>query len=157
MIKVHQYEQIWIAISFAAIGLMFVALLTAGLSLGIKMPGDMGMVNPQQLNQHPPFDKPGVTEVSPGKYQVVMIARIWQFTPNKIEVPAGSEVTFKVTSADVTHGMLLENTNVNVMVVPGQITQFTVKLTKSGKYTFVCHEYCGAGHQTMTGEITVTP
>jgi cytochrome c oxidase subunit 2 len=157
MIKIHLYERIWIGISFAAIAVMFVALLAAGSSFGVNMPTDMGMVDPSKLNSTPPFDKPGVTEVSPGKYQVVMITRIWQFTPNKIELPAGAEVTFKITSADVTHGMLIENTNVNVMIVPGQVTQFTVKLEKSGKYTFVCHEYCGVGHQTMTGEITVAP
>ena len=160
MIKIHFYERLWIGISFTAVALLFVGLLLSAFSMGshsVHMPGEAGIVDPRNLKNQPPFDKPGVTEIAPGKYQVVMIARIWQFTPNKIEIPAGSEVTFKITSADVTHGILVENTNINVMIVPGQVTEFTVTLNQSGTYTFVCHEYCGASHQTMTGEIIVTP
>jgi len=154
---IHFYERIWISIAIAAIVLMFGAVAAAGFSFGVHMPGDMGMVDPAALNEDPDFSNPGVFDKGDGKYEVVMIAQTWQFNPSKISVPAGSEVTFKVTSRDVTHGLMIENTNVNVMIIPGQVSEFTVKLSKSGSFNMICHEYCGVAHQTMTGQITVTP
>jgi cytochrome c oxidase subunit II len=118
-----------------------------------------GTLDVRTVSQTAPFDKPGVTQVG-DKYQVVILAQAqptWKFIPNEVTVPVGAEVTFKITSKDVTHGFLVENTNINVMIVPGEVTQFTTRFTKPGTYQFVCHEYCGVGHQTMAGKITVTP
>jgi cytochrome c oxidase subunit II len=157
MIHVNFYERVWISIAVVAIAIMFVAVAAAGFSFGVQMPGAMGMVNPAKLGEDAVFANPGVFDKGEGKVEVVMVAQTWKFNPAKIEIPAGSEVTFKVTSRDVTHGLMVLNTNINVMVVPGQVTEFTVKLTEPGTYTFVCHEYCGVAHQTMTGEITVIP
>ena len=47
--------------------------------------------------------------------------------PNEIRIPAGSEVTFTTTSADVLHGLAIEGTRVNLMLIPGQITKFTYR------------------------------
>ena len=70
---------------------------------------------------------------------------------------SGSTVTFKIASTDVTHGFLLEGTNANIMVIPGQISIVTVKLNEPGEYLFVCHEYCGVGHHLMSGKVIVEP
>jgi cytochrome c oxidase subunit 2 len=92
-----------------------------------------------------------------------MVAQIWSFLPDRIEVPAGSEVTFHLTARDVTHGFKLEGTNVNVMVLPGQISTLKATFDKPGTYDFICHEYCGyvagstIGHHTMYGQLTVLP
>ena len=72
-------------------------------------------------------------------------------------VPAGSEVTFYITSPDVQHGFKLEGTNVNMMIIPGQVSSLTQRFDTPGDYTWVCHEYCGAGHAAMYGTVTVTP
>ncbi len=155
--EINPYERLWIGISVAAIIVMLAALTLAGFGLGVQLPGAAGRVNPRDLVNEPPFDKPGVYEMAPGKYQVIMIARTWQFNPNKIEVPVGSEVTFKITSMDVTHGMLLDGTNVNVLIVPGQISEVTHVFKKAGTFNFYCHEYCGTGHQAMFGQVIVSP
>lgn len=155
--EINPYERLWIGISVAAIIVMLAALTLAGFGLGVQLPGAAGRVNPRDLVNEPPFDKPGVYEMAPGKYQVIMIARTWQFNPNKIEVPVGSEVTFKITSMDVTHGMLLDGTNVNVLIVPGQVSEVTHVFKKAGTFNFYCHEYCGTGHQAMFGQVIVSP
>jgi cytochrome c oxidase subunit II len=157
MTTMNQYERIWMSISVAAIAVMLVVIVVAGVSLGFHMPGAAGRVDPRNLINEPPFNKPGVTEVSAGKYDVVIVASMWQFAPGEIKVKAGSDVTFHVTSRDVTHGMLVEGTNINMMIVPGQITQFTTHFEKPGTYPFMCHEYCGVGHQAMAGKIIVEP
>jgi len=154
--EINPYERLWIGISVAAIIVMLAALTLAGFGLGVQLPGANGRVNPRDLANEPPFDKPGVYELAPGKYQVIMIARTWQFNPNKIEVPIGSEVTFKITSMDVTHGMLLDGTNVNVLIVPGQVSEVTHVFKKAGTFNFYCHEYCGTGHQAMFGQVIVS-
>ena len=157
--EINSYERIWMSISVTTILVMLVLVTLAGFGFGVQMPGAAGAIDAGKVSQTAPFDKPGLTETGPGKYQVVMVAQAqpWKFTPTKIEVPAGAEVTFKVTSKDVTHGLMVENTNINVMIVPGQVTEFKLRFTKSGTYQFLCHEYCGVGHQTMAGQIIVAP
>jgi cytochrome c oxidase subunit 2 len=84
-----------------------------------------------------------------------MIARIWQFDPPSITVPAGSRVTFEVATPDVTHGFRILGTNVNVMIVPGEISRMEHRFTTPGEYEIVCYEYCGVGHQAMHGTVIV--
>ena len=147
----------WLGISVTAVVLMLVAMTIAGYSLGVQMPGVAGTIDPRHLRDEAPFDKPGVTKNADGTYQVVMIAQTWNFIPAEVKVPAGAEVNFKITSRDVSHGFLVEETNINTMIIPGQVTQFKVRFTKSGTFQFICHEYCGTGHQTMAGKIIVEP
>jgi cytochrome c oxidase subunit 2 len=64
-------------------------------------------------------------------------------------------VTFYVTSEDVVHGFSLAGTNVNTMVIPGQIGKFTVEFEETGTYGALCNEYCGAQHHQMAGEVEV--
>ena len=156
--EINRYERIWMGIAIAAVVVMLIGVTMAGYTMGVQMPGAAGTVDPRSLKSQPPFDKPGVTKTADGKYQVVILTGPnWQFYPAEITVPAGAEVTFKITSRDVSHGFLVENTNINAMVIPGQITQVTTRFTKSGTYQFVCDEYCGVSHQTMAGKIIVQP
>jgi cytochrome c oxidase subunit 2 len=57
----------------------------------------------------------------------------------------------------VIHGFKIENTNVNVMLLPGQVSKVTAHFDKPGTYVFICHEYCGIGHQAMSGKLIVEP
>jgi cytochrome c oxidase subunit 2 len=155
--EINRYERIWMSVAIAAIVLMLVGVTMAGYAMGVQMPGASGIVDPRSLKDQPPFDKPGLTDLGSGKYEAVIVAQAWKFNPLEITVPTGAEVTFKITSRDVSHGLLVENTNINTMIIPGQVTQFTVRFTKSGTFQFVCHEYCGVGHQTMAGKIIVQP
>jgi cytochrome c oxidase subunit 2 len=77
--------------------------------------------------------------------------------PVQIEVPANSEVTFYITSRDVTHSFSVVGTNVNTMVIPGEISQMTVQFDEPGEYGILCNEYCGEFHHTMEGKLNVVP
>ncbi len=72
-----------------------------------------------------------------------------------MRVPAGAEVEFVITSADVLHGFLILDTSVNAMVIPGQVTRVATTFDEAGEYEIVCHEYCGIGHQGMFGKVVV--
>jgi cytochrome c oxidase subunit 2 len=131
------------------------ALTYGSLGLGIHLPTKAGTIDPQAIAITPPFDRPGLRQVGPNAYEAVMIGRVWSFTPAQIEVPAGADVTFVLTSADVIHGFNLEGTRVNMMLIPGQITRNRYRFKEPGEYTIICHEYCGVGHHTMYGKVVV--
>ncbi|MBI2881097.1 MAG: cytochrome c oxidase subunit II [Candidatus Tectomicrobia bacterium] len=136
---------------------MLVALLLTAFGVGVHLPADEGRVNPAALATTAPFNKPGVHPVAPGRYEVRMLAGIWFFAPNEIRVPAGSTVEFIATSRDVVHGLLIQGANVNVMLLPGQVSRVTARFERPGEYPFVCHEYCGIAHHTMWGRVIVEP
>jgi cytochrome c oxidase subunit 2 len=124
--------------------------------LGIQLPGVVEQVAPADVDTTAGFSDPGLRMVYEGKYEAHIVVQTWSFTPNQISVPAGSEVTFFLASKDIIHGFKIMDTNVNVMVIPGQISEFTYTFDEPGTYEFVCHEYCGAAHHTMSGQIVVT-
>lgn len=99
-----------------------------------------------------------VRELSPGKYEAYLIGyatKGWVWEPEEIRVPVGSEVTFYVTSGDVTHGFRVQDTNINVMVLPGYVSKVTATFDEARSYNVICHEYCGILHHRMAGEIIV--
>lgn len=156
-LHVDRYEKNWMMISIVILVVFAAAVLVAGFALGFQVPGVSDRVDPNTVTQAGPFADPGLREVSPGHYEAYILARAWSFVPREIEVPAGSTVTFYVTSTDVQHGFKLQNTNVNMMVVPGQVSTLSHTFDDPGTYDFVCTEYCGSGHAAMFGTLTVVP
>lgn len=151
----YLFELAWILPSIAIPIALLVAIVITAFVVGIGVPGIAGSINVREVSKTAPFDAPGLRELAPGRYEAVMTAQTFQFNPNEIRVPVGSKVTFKVTSKDVIHGFKIENTPINVMIVPGQISQVSTTFTKPGEYLIVCHEYCGAGHHAMFGKVIV--
>ncbi|HAQ07724.1 MAG TPA: cytochrome C oxidase subunit II [Bacillus bacterium] len=151
----HRSEKIWLALSFGMIiGFMLITgYQTFALEMGPPSHGER--IDPQKVDETAPFDKPGIKKIGEKEYEVVMTLQVFSFTPNAIEVPAGSTVHFTLTSKDVVHGFQVANTNLNAMVVPGYIQKISQKFDEPGEYLVLCNEYCGAGHQLMGTTITV--
>jgi cytochrome c oxidase subunit 2 len=157
--EIHRFEKLWVAASLLLI-VAFIATVTYGaVGAGVTMVDDSGgTVDPDALGDHPEFGDPGVERVGENEYAVYVVARQFLFEPgttSPIRVPANSEVTFYLTSADVIHGFELVGTNVNTMVIPGQVAEITVRFDEPGEYGIVCHEYCGAAHHEMAGQVVV--
>ena len=111
---------------------------------------------PECLPYDKAYETPKVVKIDEKTYQVFAVSQMWQFQPSEINIPAGSEVDFFVTSKDVVHGFHIYEKNVNMMAIYGAITKTTVKFDKPGVYKIVCHEYCGVGHQNMEARVNVT-
>ena len=153
---IDPYERNWIKILIGFLAFFVVMITIAGLALGIQVPTDEGRVNPNELDSALPWSEPGLREIVPGEeYEVYVVARRFSFDPRDITVPKGAKVTFWATSADVQHGFALEGTNVNMMVIPGQVSKLAATFDVPGEYNFICHEYCGLGHAVMYGTLTV--
>ncbi len=148
-------EKIFLVITSAMLLLFLGALFYAAFGLGMHLPDRAGEVDPTQVRQTAPFDNPGVFQTGPNSYQVVALGMAWAFQPREIRVPAGAEITFLATAADVIHGFHVEGTKVNFMMIPGQISRVNAVFREPGEHLIICHEYCGAGHHIMHGRVTV--
>ncbi|MEJ2312488.1 MAG: cytochrome c oxidase subunit II [Gemmatimonadales bacterium] len=153
--RVHQYEKAFLWLGAVMLGAFLIALLVTSVAAGIHLPGRAGEVDPLTINRVEPFDNPGVREVGPGRYEVVLLASAWSWNPAEIRVPAGSEVTFLAAATDVIHGLHISGTRVNMMLIPGQISRNTYRFEQPGEHLLICHEYCGAGHHLMSGKVIV--
>jgi len=158
----ERYENAFLAACAAVLVIFLCALGYSSVAMGVHLPSRSGMIYcgagqklRMVLRKTPPFDHTGVQEIAPGKYQAVVIAKTWAFTPDEIDLPLGAEVRFVATSADVTHGFFIVGTRVNMMLIPGQISEFDYRFTKPGEYLLICHEYCGNLHHTMSGKVVV--
>lgn len=110
---------------------------------------------PECISFNKAYTQPKINKIDDSTYQVFAVAQMWQFEPSQIYIPVGSEVDFFLSSKDVVHGFNIEDKNVNMMAVYGNINKTTVKFEKPGIYYITCHEYCGVGHQNMQGQVIV--
>lgn len=159
---VDAYERNWMIFSFVLLALFAAAVSVAAFGMQIQVPAPEQRVDPRTVATDPnsPWSNPGLREIAPGKYDAYILARAvpqWEYLPKEITIPAGSSVSFYVTSADVQHGFMIQNTNANFMVLPGQVSKLTITFDKAGTYNFICTEFCGAGHGVMYGAVVVTP
>jgi cytochrome c oxidase subunit 2 len=164
--ELHRYERIWLAGALALVVAFIATVVYGSVGAGVTMVEDDGgtidadTVAEGSFEETSNFREPGVYRSGPNEYDVYVVARQFAFEPGSREplrLPAGSRVTFHVTSADVVHGFNLVGTNVNVMVIPGQVATMTVEFDEETDYGMVCHEYCGAAHHTMAGTVEVVP
>jgi cytochrome c oxidase subunit 2 len=164
--EIHKFEKWWLAAGLLMIVGFIVTIVYGATGPGIAMMNDQGgqidstTIANGNYNATDNFESPGVRRVGENEYTAHVVARQFLFEPGTnepITVPADSTVTFYVTSPDVIHGLNLVGTNVNTMVIPGQVAQMTVEFDEPGEYGMVCHEYCGAAHHTMAGKVRVVP
>ncbi len=164
--KIDTYEKLFLGLTVVALACFMGALAAAVNRHGISLPHPTARVDPAALRAAPPapFDQLGLVDKGGGAYDLNLLAAMWQyepFFPDKMEegvhVPAGATVTFNVSSPDVIHGFKIKDTNVNIMVIPGQVSTVTHTFDAPGEYTVLCHEYCGAGHHRMYLKLHVDP
>jgi cytochrome c oxidase subunit 2 len=87
--------------------------------------------------------------------EFIITARQWEFEPSTITVNKGDTVRLIITSTDVTHGIIIPQFGVNLVLDPGQTETVEFVADKIGKHPFYCNVYCGAGHSQMKGVLIV--
>jgi len=149
------YERIWMwAAAVLVVIFLGTIFVTAGLQ-AIEPPGHLETIDPTAIHEHPEFGSPTVTTLPDGSVVVPVVSGMFAFSPDPIEVPANTRVTFRLTSEDVIHGFQIVGTNANAMAIPGYVTQFNMTFARPGEYTIVCNEYCGLMHHSMVGKLIV--
>jgi cytochrome c oxidase subunit 2 len=154
---IDPYERNWMVFSAVLLVVFIAAVAVAGFALGFQVPGEETRVDPATITSSGPFSNPGLREIAPSEFEAYIVARQFVFDPNEIVVPVGAEVTIYVTAADVQHGFKVTDTNINMQVVPGQVSKLSYTFDQVGEYPVICHEYCGIGHAAMFATVRVVP
>lgn len=156
-LQIEKWERWFLYATVVVLVAFFIAIIASIGEAGIHLPTDEAQVDPAAVasGDVPPFDHPGVYEQPDGSYQAVVVAKAWSFSPAEIEVPAGADVEFVVTSTDVIHGFLIADVAVNGMIIPGQVLKVNATFDEAGVYDIICHEYCGLAHNQMFGQVKV--
>lgn len=82
-------------------------------------------------------------------------ARRFRFTPNEIVVKRGEAVTLAFRSVDFVHGFNLPDFGMRADLVPGTLVKVRLRPTRAGRFTFLCDNFCGDGHEEMNGTLVV--
>jgi cytochrome c oxidase subunit 2 len=149
------YERKWMVVSLGLLIAFMVTVTVAGFALGFQVPGNESRVDPKTVADSPPWSEPGLRDLGNDEYAAYIIARQYVFQPRTITVPVGSSVTFYLTSIDVQHGFMLQDTHVNMQVVPGEVSKLTFEFEEPGEFDYICNEFCGANHAEMFGSVIV--
>jgi cytochrome c oxidase subunit 2 len=88
---------------------------------------------------------------------ITVIAKRFEYQPNRIPVQKGELVTIRMESLDVTHGLYLDGYGVDIKARPGLIGKATFVADKPGRFSFRCSETCGEFHPYMIGFFEVSP
>ena len=154
---IDPYEKNWMRLSILLLVVFFATVSIAGFAMGFQVNGVDAEVDPRTVLDTEPWATPGLREISPGHYVAYVVAQTWSFEPRELEIPVGSTVDIFVTSPDLQHGFKITDTNVNLQVVPGQVSKLTYTFDEVGEFPYICHEYCGQGHAAMFGVVKVVP
>lgn len=87
--------------------------------------------------------------------RIAVDVRKFAFAPAEIRVKKGQVVTFVLSTTDFVHGFAIPDFNARVDVIPGKATELTIKPDKGGKFHLLCDNFCGEGHDKMSGFLVV--
>ena len=152
-------EKRWLMIMLAMLAVMMAVIVVSAVMGALYPASNVEVIDPTTLHLQGEFVESNLgTAVEPdGSVTVRVIAEQYEFVPRCLQVPVGTPVKFRITSADVVHGFLLPDTNVNTMVVPGFVAEVRTSFAKVGEYVMPCHEFCGLGHHGMWAHVRVVP
>ncbi len=152
-------ERRWTIAMVGVAGVMFAAILFATLGLHLGAPSNIETIDPATIHLGGEFAEAnlGTRVDAAGRVTARIVTAQFSFQPQCVTVPQDTPVTFRLTSPDVIHGILVVGTNVNTMVVPGYISQVRTVFSQSGEFLMPCHEFCGLGHSQMIARVRVVP
>ncbi len=98
----------------------------------------------------------GLRAAAQPKEQVIKIlARRFTYSPNQLTLKKGIPVVLELTTADVLMGFNAPDFQARADIIPGQVAIVRLVPDKVGTFTFLCDVFCGSGHESMSGTITV--
>ena len=156
--KIAQTEAKWFWVVNGVLLTMITVMVVTTAASNLHPPSSAETIDPTQVYGSAEFSESNLgTSIVGGKAVIRMIAQQYSFVPSCITVPSDTDVDFRITSADVVHGFIIAETNVNTMVVPGYISDVRTRFDRPGSYTMPCHEFCGLGHAGMAATVRVVP
>lgn len=87
--------------------------------------------------------------------EIEVVAKRYEFVPDKITLTKGEVVTLKLTTEDVAHSLYVRDLKINETVEPGQVAKITIQPEAEGTYRGSCQKFCGEEHAKMKFTIVV--
>lgn len=149
----------WAAVVSAFTLVVLGLVLFAALALHRNPPSNIEHIDPKTQHLTGEFTEGnlGTRVETNGQVTTRIVATQFAFVPRCVVVPEGEQVTLRLASPDVIHGILVTGTNVNTMVVPGYVSQVHTVFRTTGDLLMPCHEFCGLGHSQMLARVHVVP
>ena len=144
-------ERRWATLSIVILGLLVGMAAFIGIHEATMPQGHVETADPKTLHLSGEFIESNLGSVveADGSVTVRAIGQQYSFTPQCIVVPSETPINLRATSADVVHGLFIEGTNINTMLV------LPIRFKAPGEHVMPCQEYCGIGHQGMWGKVKV--
>ena len=108
--------------------------------------GVLGTVNPKEIGFSNPF---GMNPDDPNGQDDILVSS------GAAHLLVGKPVQILLRSKDVLHDFYVPEFRVKMDLVPGMVTSLWLTPTRVGEFEVACAEYCGVGHHTMQGWVTV--
>jgi cytochrome c oxidase subunit II len=154
-----RYETRWAVLMTAIIISLLAVVVFTGLHWASMPPSRVETIDATTLHLKGEFTEGnlGAAVDARGRITVHLLAEQYSFRPQCLVLPQGEPVTFRATSSDAVHGILITGTNINTMLVPGYVSTFVATLQELGEHAVPCHEFCGVGHAAMWARVRVVP
>lgn len=152
-------EKKWGWVTLVMTVVMVGSMAYAAIVMNSHPPSNVETIDSKRLHLTEEFaeDNLGVQENPDGSLTVRLVAARYSFYPQEIELPADTDVTFRIASFDVLHGVHIPFSNMSTMVVPGYVSEVTTRFSRQGDHQLLCNEYCGLGHDYMWSRLKVVP
>jgi cytochrome c oxidase subunit II len=113
-------ERRWATISVIIVIAVTLLAAIAGIHQASMPQARVETIDPSRLHLSGEFVESNLGSVlqPDGSVTVRAIGQQYSFTPACILVPAQTPITLRATSADVVHGIYIQATNINTMLVP---------------------------------------
>ncbi|MCC2957575.1 cytochrome C oxidase subunit II [Massilia sp. IC2-477] len=153
----HAAEVRWALLVGAIIAFLLGMIVYMSLHWAAMPPVRTETIDPATLHLSGEFVEAnlGAALEDDGSVTVRLLANQYSFTPSCLLLPADTPVRIRGTSADVVHGFSISEGNVNVMLVPGYVSNFEARFARTGEHLMPCHEYCGTGHAAMWARVRI--
>jgi cytochrome c oxidase subunit 2 len=172
-VSINVYEKRYLITVSVLVGLMLTLIVGSFVLLNIYPPSNSGeTIDSTRLHLSEEFAESnlGARTNPDGTVTVRLVMAKYLVHPQEFTIPADVQVTFRIATPDVVHGLNVPGTNINTMVVPGYVSQVRTQVVfpevakhgirnPDGSVTvpLFCNEYCGYGHQSMWARVTVKP
>jgi len=84
-----------------------------------------------------------------------IVARRFRYEPSHIVLRRGEAVTLRFQSLDFLHGFSVPDWHLRADLPPGLVTEVHIQPQQAGTVAFLCDNFCGEGHEGMSGEFVI--
>jgi cytochrome c oxidase subunit 2 len=88
---------------------------------------------------------------------IKVMAKKFEFSPEKIVLKKGMPVTLELTTLDRKHGFAVPELGIRAEIKSNETTRVRIVPDKVGTFAFHCDVFCGDGHEGMSGQIVIEP